>query len=102
MITLQKMGEQPHTLDSLVPIMLKSVDKWDLVAAFVTLTMRRKMEIAQERQRSPLAAVTQHPMPDFSKPSPSRCLLLATQQQKKKTMQAGLPQRHLAAINTQA
>ncbi len=46
MTTLQEMGEQPLTTDSLVPTMLKSADRWDQVAAFVALTMRRKMEIA--------------------------------------------------------
>ncbi len=38
MTTLQKIGEQPFTTDSLVPIMLKSADGWDQVAAFVALT----------------------------------------------------------------
>ncbi len=56
------MGEQPLTLDCLVPIMLKSADGWDQVAAFVALTILRKMEIARERQRRPIAAATQHPM----------------------------------------
>ncbi len=39
MTTLQEMGEWPLTLDGLVPIMLKSADRWDM-AAFVTWTMR--------------------------------------------------------------
>ncbi len=62
MTTPQKMGEQPITPDSLVPIMLKSTDGWDQMAAFVTLTMRHKMEIAWERQRRPIATATQQPM----------------------------------------
>ncbi len=37
MTTLQEMGEQPLTPDSLVPIMLKSADRWDQVATFVAL-----------------------------------------------------------------
>ncbi len=101
MTSLQEMGEQPLTPDSLVPIILKRVDGWDQVASFVTLTMHRKMEIAQEWQRRHIAATTQHPMPDFAIPPPL-CLPSATQQQKKKTIQACLPQRHLAAFKTQA
>ncbi len=62
------MGEPPPTLDSLVPIMLKSAEGWDQVAAFVALTMRRKMEVARERQGRPIAAATQHPMPDLTMP----------------------------------
>ncbi len=62
MTTLQEMGEWSLTLDSFVPIMLKSTDRWDQVAAFVTMTMRHKMEIAQKQ---PIATVTQHPMPDL-------------------------------------
>ncbi len=72
MTTLQEMGEQPITPDSLVPIMLKSTDGWDQVAAFVTLTTRRKMEIAWERQRRPIATATQPPMPDLAIP-PCAC-----------------------------
>ncbi len=66
MATLQEMGEQPLTADSLVPIMLKNAEGWDQVAAFVALTMRRKMEIVWERQGRPIAATTQHPMPDLT------------------------------------
>ncbi len=62
MTTLQEMGEHPLAPDSLVLIMLKNAERWDQVAAFVALTMCRKMEIAQERQRRPIAA-TQHPGP---------------------------------------
>ncbi len=58
MTTLQEMSEQPLTRDSLVPIMLRSADGWDQVAAFGTLTMRYKMEIAQERQRWLIATAT--------------------------------------------
>ncbi len=68
MTTLQVMGKQPLTPYSLVPIMLRSTEGWDQVATFVTLTMRRKMEIVQERQRRPIAAIMQHPMPDFAIP----------------------------------
>ncbi len=39
MTALQEIVEQPLTPDSLVPIMLKSADGWDQVAAFVALTM---------------------------------------------------------------
>ncbi len=48
--------------------MLKSAEGWDQVAVFVALTMRRKMEIARERQGRPVAATTQHPMPDLAIP----------------------------------
>ncbi len=65
MTTLQKMGEQPLTPDSLVPIMLKSADGWDQGAAIVALTMRRKMDIVQERQRRYITTATQHSMPDL-------------------------------------
>ncbi len=40
MTTLQEMGEQPLTPDSLVPIMLKSAEGWDQMAAFVALTIQ--------------------------------------------------------------
>ncbi len=94
MTALQEMGEQRFTPDSLVPIMLKSTGRWDQVAAFVSLTMRRKMEIAWELQRQPIAATTQHPIPDLAMPIPL-CLPLATQQWKRKgTIQAGLTRRH--------
>ncbi len=66
--TLEKMGEPPLTLDSLIRIMLKSAERWDHVAAFVALTMCRKMEIARERKGRPIAAATQHPMPDLAIP----------------------------------
>ncbi len=52
----------------LVPIMLKSTEGWDQVAAFVALTMRRKMEVAQEWQGRPIAAATQLSMPDLAIP----------------------------------
>ncbi len=94
MTALEKMGKPPLTPDSLVPIMLKSAEKWDQVAAFVALTMRRKMEIAQERQRWPIAvATTQHPMLDLAPPP----LPSATQQRKQKMIQAGPLRRHQAA-----
>ncbi len=94
MTALEKMGEPPLTPDSLVPIMLKSAEGWDQVAAFVALTMRRKMEIAWERQGRLIAAATQHLMPDLAIPL---FLSSATQQRKQKTIQAGLLRRHLAA-----
>ncbi len=65
MTTLQEMDEQPLTPNSLVTIMLKSAVGWDQVAAFVGLTMDRKIEIAWEFQRRPIAA-TQHPMKDLA------------------------------------
>ncbi len=68
MTTLEKMGEPPLMPDSLVPIMLKSAEGWDQVAAFVALTMHRIMEIARERQGWPIATATQHPMPDLTIP----------------------------------
>ncbi len=37
-----------------------------VVAAFVTLIMRCKMEIAREWQGWPIATATQHPMPDLA------------------------------------
>ncbi len=64
--TLQDMGEEPLTPDSLVPIMLKSADSWDQVAAFVALTMCHKMEIVWEQQRRPIATATQHPTLDLT------------------------------------
>ncbi len=63
-----KTGEPPLTPDSLIPIMLKSAEGWDQVAAFVALIMCRKMEIAREQQGRPIAAATQHPMPDLAIP----------------------------------
>ncbi len=63
------MDEQPLKPDSLVSIMLKSADGWDQVAAFVTLTMRCKMEIVRERQSRSIAATTQQPVPDVAIPS---------------------------------
>ncbi len=38
----------------------------DQVTAFVALTMRRKMQIAQEWLGRPVAAATQHPLPDLA------------------------------------
>ncbi len=49
MTTLQEMGEQPLTLDSLVLIMQESTDGWGQVAAFVALTMCCKIEIVREQ-----------------------------------------------------
>ncbi len=68
MTALQKTGQLPLTRDSLVPIMLKNAEGWDQVAAFITLTMRHKMEIAQEWQGWPIVAATQHPMRDLIPP----------------------------------
>ncbi len=65
MTALEKTGEPPLTPDSLVPIMLKSAEGWDQVAAFVALTIRRKMVIVREW---PIATTTQHPMPDLANP----------------------------------
>ncbi len=70
MTTLEKMGEPTITPDSLLPIMLKSAEGWDQVAAFVALTMHRKMEIPQERP-------TRHPAPDAGPRPP--CLPAVTQ-----------------------
>ncbi len=75
MTTLQEMCEQSLTPDSLLPIMLRSADGWDQVAAFVALTMRPKTEIEWEQQTRPIAAATQHPMVGPRNPPP--CLLLA-------------------------
>ncbi len=100
MTALQEMGEQPLTVDSLVPITLKIADGWDQVTAFVTLTMRCKMEIMWERQRRPIATATQRPMPDLAstQPPPSRSPLTTQQQKRKKTIQTGLTRRHLLAV----
>ncbi len=49
--------------------MLKSADGWDQVTAFVALTMQGKMERARVRQRRPMSATTQHPMPDLTSPT---------------------------------
>ncbi len=68
MTILQEMGEQLLTPDSSVPIMLKSADGWDQVAAFVTLIVHCKMEIGREWQRQPIATTTQHPMLDLAIP----------------------------------
>ncbi len=67
------MDEQPLTLDSLVPIMLKSADGWDQVAAFVALTMRRKMVIARKWQRLPIATTTHYQMLDLANPPSCVC-----------------------------
>ncbi len=48
--------------------MLKSAEGSDQVAAFVALIMRHKMEIVRERQGRPIAAATEHPMPDLAIP----------------------------------
>ncbi len=48
MNTLQEMGELPLTPDSLVPIMLISVEGWDHKASFVPLTIYHKTELARE------------------------------------------------------
>ncbi len=69
MTALEKISKPSLTPDSLVPIMLKSAEGWDQVAAFIALKMRRKMETARERQGRPIAAATQHPMPDLAIPS---------------------------------
>ncbi len=45
--TLQQMGEEPPTIDGVVPIMLRSVEEWDQVATFVALTVRHGMGAAK-------------------------------------------------------
>ncbi len=62
----------------LVPIMLKSAEGLDQMTTFLALTMRRKMEIARERQGRSIVTTTQHPMPDLAILPPF--LLSATQQ----------------------
>ncbi len=74
--------------------MLKNAEGWDQVATFVALTVRRKMKKARERQGWPIAAATQHPMPNLAIPP---FLLSATQQWKQKTIQAGPLRKHPAA-----
>ncbi len=64
--------------------MLRSTEGQDQVAAFVALTMHRKMELGQECPRRPKATTAQYLMPDLTIPSSS--LLLVTQQQNKKTI----------------
>ncbi len=51
MTSLQEMGEESLTPDILFPMMLRSAEGWDQVAAFVDLTIHHKMELARERQR---------------------------------------------------
>ncbi len=93
------MDEEPLTLNSLIPIMLKSAKGWNQVAAFVILTMLHKMELVWERQKCPISTATQHPMPDLVIP-PTPCLLLATLKRKKKTIQTGqYHQLQMAANN---
>ncbi len=58
MTTLQEIGEQPLTLDSLVLIMLESTDGWDQVVTFVALTMHHKMEEVRKWQRWSITAHT--------------------------------------------
>ncbi len=70
MTTLQKKGEQSLTPDSLVPITLKSADRWDHVAPFIGLTMCRKMEMAWGWQRQSIVAAIQHLMPNLAIPAP--------------------------------
>ncbi len=73
MTALEQMDKLPLMPDSLIPIMLKSAEGWDQVAAFVALTMRRKMEIVREWQRRPIATTNQHPMPDLATLPPHFC-----------------------------
>ncbi len=87
MTALEKMAKPPLTPDSLVLIMLKSAEGWDQVAAFVAVTMHRKMEIARERP------TTQHPMPDLA----IHPVFAISNPRKQKTIQAGPPRRHPAA-----
>ncbi len=77
-----------HCLHAIITLSLKSPG-WDRVAAFVPLTMCRKMEIAREWQGRPIAAATQHPMPDLAI-LPPPFLPSAIQQRKQKTIQASL------------
>ncbi len=60
MTTPQRVSEQALTPDSLVSIMLGSANGWDQVAAFVTLTMHHKMELAREWQRRLIGATIQY------------------------------------------
>ncbi len=60
MTTMQKTGGEPLTLDSLVSIIWRSVERWGQGAAFVALTVRHTMEYAWEQQRRP-NAVTNYP-----------------------------------------
>ncbi len=100
MTTLQEMGEQPFTLNSLVLIVLKSADKWDQEAAFVALMMCRKMEKAGAAKA---AHSRRHHAPNAGTHRLPSCLPLATQQWKrKKTIQAGLTRRHPLAAKIPA
>lgn len=62
---LHQIGEGPLTLDSLFPILLRSIMGWDQVATFVAQVIRRKMEVVRERQRWP-AAANQRLMPELT------------------------------------
>ncbi len=63
--------------------------------------MRRKIETVRGRQRRPIATATLLPMPNLAITPPTPCLPLATRQwKKKKTIQTGLLQRHLAVSIT--
>ena len=66
MATLQEMSKEPLTPESLVPTLLRSKARWDLVAAFVASVMRSKIESAREWQRN--IAIDRHPMPDLTIP----------------------------------
>ncbi len=96
MTTLHEMGKQPLTLDSLVSIMVRSVEGWNQMATFVTLAIYHKIELVREWQRRLIATMTQHPY----QTSPSPYLPLATQQ-RKKMIHIGQYQ-HLVANNTTA
>ncbi len=56
------MGEESLTPHSLVPIMLRSSEGWDQLAAFVALTMSHKVKLAWERQRRSITVAIQHPV----------------------------------------
>ncbi len=65
-----QMHNQTHTYTSMIILTHFNTCTLIQVAAFVTLTMRCKMEIAQERPGRPIAAATQHLMPDLATSPP--------------------------------
>ncbi len=60
------MGEQPRTLDSLIPVLLRSNKRYDHVAVIAALTMLYKVSVGGGGQRRPITETTQHPMLDLA------------------------------------
>ncbi len=95
------MGEQPLTRDSLVSIMLKvqtDETRWPLLSLRHTPQDGDSVGVAEAahsfHHSAPNATLCHPPLSAVTNP--------AMEEEKKNTIQTRLPQRHLAAINTQA